>query len=151
MPPREPHVDFDYDAVEDGVDGGARTDKTKMVTDAEMRTALTTALSEFCHYLIEPRGRIKKDMPSVSEIGQRAIMAMWVMRPEVLNNRTICELADILGVDDSLLSRKAGRFSRRFGIKSPRQWSATARLKLSAHGKKNVERLRQRGFIPAPR
>lgn len=87
---------------------------------------IATALGEFTHWVINPHP-LGKGSLNPKAVAQRAIMAAWVVRPDIVKGRTLTDLAAILATKPEVLSRQASSFSRRFGIKGRCQYSERTR------------------------
>lgn len=90
----------------------------------EFRMALTVALSEFVHWLVLPPGQCGLNAKA---IGQRVIMACWVMRPDIIGNLSLTEIGALVDTWPEVLSRQATAFSKRFGIRGRSQFSEKTR------------------------
>ena len=114
-------VEFDYDAI----------DATPaQEAQADGMADLIRALSGFSQFLIDPQARSLSCIDA-SLVGRRVVMAMWVMRPDVIDNRSLTQLSRELGVSEAALCKIARRFSQRFGIKGRSQFTAATRRRMS--------------------
>ena len=88
------------------------------------KQAMAEVVSELCHWLVMPPGQRGLNMKA---IGQRVTMAMWVMRPDIIGNLSLCEIAQLADTSPEVLSRQASAFSKRFGIRGRAQFSDRTR------------------------
>ncbi len=88
------------------------------------KKAMAEVVSELCHWFVMPHGQRGLSMKA---IGQRVTMAMWVMRPDIIGNLSLMEIAQLADTSPEVLSRQASAFTKRFGIRGRAQFSDKAR------------------------
>ena len=99
--------------------------------------ALAEALTEFCHWLVMPPGQRGLNAKA---IGQRVIMAMWVMRPDIIGNLATTEIGALVDARPEVLSRQARAFSDRFGVRGRAQFRDSSRAAQSGAAKQRHAR-----------
>jgi len=110
-------VDLDVERMADEPRSFERTDA--------FHAALAEVLSEFLHWLILPN-KGQRGL-SARAAGCRAIMAMWVMRPDIIGNLSTTEIGALVDARPEVLCRQATAFSKRFGIRGRAQFSEKTR------------------------
>ena len=106
------HQDFDYDAVEIAL--GCAPEQLDEVTCSRLADALAVLLRWITNTKIQPGAE--------REIGLRALSAAWVVRPDLLDSVSQCELGRKLGhVHKMELSKHCAEFSRVFPVKNRAQ------------------------------
>lgn len=90
-----------------------------------------------CHWFVMPPGQRGL---SAKAIGQRVIMAMWIMRPDIIGNLSMTEIGALVDARPEVLSRQATAFSKRFGIRGRAQFSEKTRKAQSESAKQRHAR-----------
>ncbi len=85
------------------------------------RTDFAHALNAFVSWIMPPRGFTHTGY--AQRAGLRAVAAAWVLRPDRFEGMSLHAVSKRIGCSDSILSRYAGQFSDRFGIRSTAQLS----------------------------
>lgn len=105
------------------------------------KAAMAEVLSELCHWFVMPPGQRGLNAKA---IGQRVIMAMWVMRPDIIGNLSTTEIGSLVDARPEVLCRQAMAFSKRFGIRGRAQFTdGTRRAQAKAaelrHAREKIE------------
>ena len=112
--------------------------------DAFQLACAAEAMSEFCHWCVMPPGQRGLNAKA---IGQRVIMAMWVLRPDIIGNLSTTEIGALVDARPEVLSRQATMFSRKFGIRGRAQFSPRARKAQSASAKRRARESIEKGVV----
>lgn len=108
----------------------ANQDDEEKASDSSHIGTVADALAAYMLWVINPHP-LGKGSLNPKAVAQRAIMAAWVLRPDMVKGRTLTDLAAILDTKPEVLSRQASSFSRRFGIKGRCQYSERTRSAMS--------------------
>jgi hypothetical protein len=99
---------------------------------SEVNKKATELISELCHWFVMPPGQRGLNAKA---IGCRVIMAMWVIRPDIIGNLSTTEIGALVDARPEVLSRQARAFSKRFGIRGRSQFTDSTRRAMRASAK----------------
>lgn len=134
--PSEPHVGFDFDAVERAIDGDESEDPDHgqatrqrpkngkhAPTQADARTLFM--MRELIAWLLYGE---KSDKIILKAANKRLLVTGYAVNPDLFDGKTLCDLAKENGFTRESLYRFARDFTRRFGIPVVGSAAETRRL-----------------------